>query len=324
MAATDIDLPPAKGLRGFLRAAAQVDRLVDHDPGTTAFMRHRAELRPGPTEGPSAGWVPLDRMSPYLVCAVIGAEDPLFFQHHGVWWNQVKIVLLRALIMKEPMRAVSTITQQLARNLYLTPTRSLSRKVAEALLTWRLEAALTKRRILELYLNVAEWGDGLWGIGAAAKRHCGCTPDMLDAFQSVVLVSLLPAPTRPLSGWNARRALAVQHRLPRFLYSAGLLNIAEERLVQERIAALTQALPESASLADAMRRAGSGGLRAGGTRAMPSVDTLVAEQCGWTHRLRFEQFLREVGTGRASLVARPMWWTEAAPSRSSDGRGISG
>lgn len=306
-------LTPIKSLRQLLGAAVQVKRLISDNPAVTAFMISRGAGGVAGTGPGLANWVSLGSVSPFLICGLIGAEDPVFFHHHGVWWNQVKIAVLQALILRQPVRAVSTITQQLARNLFLAPDRSIARKLREAVLARRLEAILTKRRILELYLNVAEWGDGLWGIGAAAKEYCGCAPGDLDAFQSIVLVSLLPAPRVPVSGRNAQRAFATQRRLPRFLYSAGMLSLTEEKEALMHVTHLEYAVRQGMPLANALRHLVPLPRHSAVERtAKPTVEALLADHCGWTRRLRFEDFLRQVSMNHSSLDARPMWWTDAA------------
>jgi monofunctional biosynthetic peptidoglycan transglycosylase len=243
------------------------------------------------------------------MCALIGAEDPLFFQHRGFWWHQIRIAVLRAFVERRGIRGVSTITQQLARNLYLAPTRSVARKLREGVLAWRLERVLTKRRILELYLNVVEWGDGIWGITVAAQEYCGRQPRDLDAFESAVLVSLLPAPTAPLIGTNARRAFAAQRRVPRFLYSAGLLSREAEEDALIRLTQLHRFVEAALPLPVAIQRVTATVSSCETTRSTETVDEILANCCGWCKRLSYEEFLVRARRNPAMLRSRPMWWT---------------
>ena len=118
-------------------------------------------------------WVPYRRISPHLKRAVIVAEDSAFFDHEGIDVEQIREALEDALEKGDTPRGASTITQQLAKNLYLSPSRDPLRKLRELIITRRLEAALPKARILEIYLNVVEWGDGIWGAEAASRAYFG-------------------------------------------------------------------------------------------------------------------------------------------------------
>ncbi len=155
-------------------------------------------------------WRPLKAISPHLVQAVLIAEDDRFFRHHGLDWEMIKNALERNLDAGRVKFGASTITQQLAKNLYLSPERSLGRKLREALLALGLEAFLPKPRILELYLNVVEWGPGIFGAEAAARSHFGLSARALDAWQAARLAVLLPSPLRQspsrLSPATAQRA----------------------------------------------------------------------------------------------------------------------
>ena len=115
-------------------------------------------------------WVPYRRISPHLKRAVLVAEDSAFWEHEGIDVEQIKVSIETAIEKGDAPRGASTITQQLAKNLYLSPSRDPLRKLQELIITRRLEAALPKARILEIYLNVVEWGDGVWGAEAAARQ----------------------------------------------------------------------------------------------------------------------------------------------------------
>ncbi len=157
--------------------------------------------------------LPLARISPNLQHAVIAAEDARFYQHHGFDWKQIQTAVEDG--MEEgPRRGASTITQQLVKNLFLTTSRSFVRKGIEFTIVPLAELILGKRRILELYLNVIEWGPGVYGAGAAAQRWYGEPAADLTRDQSIQLAALLPAPRRRKPGrmpdYSARIALRMR------------------------------------------------------------------------------------------------------------------
>jgi len=171
-----------------------VAALADHDPETTAFIErwedssdragdHRIDLR----------WTPYDRISPHVVRAVLVAEDIDFFSHAGFATDEIKAALREA-AEGGRLRGASTLTQQLAKNLWLAPSRTPWRKIDEAILTVQLERHLSKRRILELYLNVVEFGPGVWGIGNASRTYFGIAPSELSEQQAAELAAALPRP----------------------------------------------------------------------------------------------------------------------------------
>ena len=147
-------------------------------------------------------WAPLGAISPGLVLCVVRSEDAKFFQHAGFDWDQVQDSFETDLEEGKYKRGGSTITMQLARNLFLWRGKSLPRKALEVYLTWRLEQTLTKRRILELYLNAVEWGPGIYGIGEASRYYFGKPPAALTLGESAMLAAILPNPLR----WNPKRA----------------------------------------------------------------------------------------------------------------------
>jgi monofunctional biosynthetic peptidoglycan transglycosylase len=145
-------------------------------------------------------WVSLDRISPHLRQAVLIGEDASFYQHSGVDWGEIKAAALDTIEKGEPLRGASTLTQQLAKNLYLSPARNPYRKVEELIITRRLEAELSKRRILELYLNDVEWGDGIWGAEAAARVYFNESAADLSVEESALLSAALMNPRRYTPG----------------------------------------------------------------------------------------------------------------------------
>lgn len=141
-------------------------------------------------------WVPYNRISSNLKEAVIAAEDDEFFEHKGFNWEAIKKAAIYDWKKKRFARGASTITQQLARNLYLTPSKNPMRKITELFISLKLERELSKQRILELYLNVVEWGRGIYGCEAAARHYYGRSAASLSPSESAFLASILPHPRR--------------------------------------------------------------------------------------------------------------------------------
>lgn len=175
-----------------------VSTLKKHNPKRTAFMLYREKqwAREGLDKTIDQHWVPLKRVSPYLVKAVIIAEDDKFWRHEGFDFVAMQKALEKDIEHRQFKAGGSTISQQLAKNLYLSPSKNPIRKLKEAILTWRLEKALSKKRIVELYLNVAEWGDGIFGIEAAARHYYGKHASALNALEAARLATVLPNPIR--------------------------------------------------------------------------------------------------------------------------------
>ena len=174
-----------------------VEHLIDENPAKTAFMEYRESewIREGLYDKKiHQKWVPLRNVSQNLIKAVLIAEDDKFWQHEGFDYRAIERALEKNILAKKFKMGGSTISQQLAKNLYLSPSKNPVRKVKEAILTWRLEKTLSKRRILELYINVAEWGDGIFGIGQAARHYYGVSPAQLSAVQASKLAAILPNP----------------------------------------------------------------------------------------------------------------------------------
>jgi monofunctional glycosyltransferase len=160
-------------------------------------------------------WTPIATASRALVVCVVRAEDAKFFQHDGFDWDQVQDSLETDLEKGAYKRGGSTITMQLARNLFLWRSKSIPRKALEVYLTWRLEHTLSKQRILELYLNTAEWGPGIYGIGEASRHYYAKPPSALTLGESAMLAAILPSPLR----WNPQRAPQVAMRRQQQLLS---------------------------------------------------------------------------------------------------------
>lgn len=173
-----------------------IRQLRKQNPSTTAFMKVRASQARQRGQEPKRvqHWVSYARISYHLKDAVRVAEDGLFWKHDGVDYQQVKESIQVNLERGEFARGASTITQQLAKNLFLSPSKNPIRKMRELLIARRLEAELTKQRILELYLNVIEWGDGIYGAEAAARKYFGKTAGELTAEESAMLAAVIINP----------------------------------------------------------------------------------------------------------------------------------
>ena len=168
-------------------------------PGKTAFMLYREkQWKEEGLDGKKVvqRWVPYSRISPYLKKAVLISEDDRFWNNDGFDFDAMESAVVRDIKAGRFKFGASTITQQLARNLYLSPSKNLLRKMKEAILAWRLNRDLSKRRILELYLNVAEWGDGIFGIGAASYHYFGKPAGALTPWEAARLAAILPNPIR--------------------------------------------------------------------------------------------------------------------------------
>ena len=192
----------------------------DHNPGTTAFMEMNLErLR---AKKPAARlrhtWVPYDRISAHLKRAIIVAEDARFVEHEGFDWEAIDKALEKNRRKGKIVAGASTISQQLAKNLFLSPERSAWRKGQEAIITVMVESLMDKRRILELYLNLIEWGDGVFGAEAAARHYYGTSAASLGAEQSAWLAAIVPKPRfydrNRETRWITRKAQAIVERMP--------------------------------------------------------------------------------------------------------------
>ncbi len=171
---------------------------VDHHPESTAFMDARLERLRG--KNPKATlqyqWVPYSRISVNLKRATIAAEDARFLDHDGFDWDSIAKAYEKNLKQGKIVAGGSTISQQLAKNLFLSGERTWWRKAQEAAITVMIETIMTKRRTLEIYLNVIEWGDGVFGAEAAARHHFGVSAANLSAEQAAQLAAMVPSPRR--------------------------------------------------------------------------------------------------------------------------------
>ena len=192
----------------------------DHNPTTTAFMQARLEqLRERDREAKLRhAWVPYDRISVGLKRAVVVAEDAKFSDHEGFDWEAIEKAREKNRKKGKIVAGGSTISQQLAKNLFLSGERSAWRKGQEALITVMIEHVMDKRRILEIYLNVIEWGEGVFGAEAAARHYYGVAAGALAPEQSARLAAMVPNPRfydrNRNTAYLARRAQTILARMP--------------------------------------------------------------------------------------------------------------
>jgi monofunctional biosynthetic peptidoglycan transglycosylase len=182
----------------YLVLMPDISQLKKKNPPKTAFMEYQdKEWKEKGRRGQIRQvWVPLSRISPFLVKAVLIAEDDKFWSHEGFDYEEIMQAVEKDLQAGRLKFGGSTISQQLARNLYLSPAKSFLRKIREALITWRMEQVLSKKRILELYLNAVEWGDGIFGAEAASRHYFGKPASELTPWEAARLAVVLPSPRK--------------------------------------------------------------------------------------------------------------------------------
>jgi monofunctional biosynthetic peptidoglycan transglycosylase len=192
---------------------------IDHNPSSTAFMDERlAILR---QENPAAGlrhkWVEYKQISTHLKRAVIAAEDARFMEHRGFDWDGIQQAYEKNIKKGRIVAGGSTISQQLAKNLFLSSRRTPWRKLQEGIITVMLERMMSKRRILEIYLNVIEWGNGVFGAEAASRRYYGVSARQLSPYQAARLAAMIPNPRyydkHGTTRYLARRTATIQARM---------------------------------------------------------------------------------------------------------------
>ncbi len=183
-----------------------VSRLKRFNPRKTAFMEYRE--REWQSEGKKVRiqqkWTAFSHISPYAAKAVLISEDDKFWSHRGFDLDAIEKAIERDMEEGRFKFGGSTISQQLVKNLYLSPSKNPLRKLAEALITWRMEKTLSKRRILELYLNVAEWGEAIFGVEAASLHYYGKSASLLSPEEAARLAAVLPNPRRYAVNGNSR------------------------------------------------------------------------------------------------------------------------
>ena len=199
-------------------------------------------------------WRPLARISPYLQHAVVFAEDDKFWQHEGVDWEAMKLAAEHDWHERTVERGASTIAQQLAKNLFLSPSRNPIRKLREICIARRLDRQLGKPRVLELYLNIAEWGDGIFGAEAASRRWFGCSAARAAPVQAARLAAALPNPFKRNPKVKSRALTRKAARLVRGMHRAGLIDDAAYEAAERELGIgppeAAPAIPEPPPAAD--------------------------------------------------------------------------
>ena len=214
-----VALPVALVLLLQLWYFVQVCWWVNHNPASTAFMREQlVRLREkNPKAQLQHQWVPYARISNHLKRAIIASEDANFVEHEGVDWNALQKAWEKNAKKGKVVRGGSTITQQLAKNLFLSGERSYLRKAQEMAITYMLESVMDKRRIFEIYLNSVEWGSGVFGCEAASRKYFGVPAANLGPAEAARLAVMLPNPRffgRHLdSNYLSRRSALIQVRM---------------------------------------------------------------------------------------------------------------
>ncbi len=192
-----------------------VTALVKANPRSTALMelRDREYRLKGLREPRQQIWVSYGAISENLKKAILVSEDASFFSHPGVDVREIKEAIKQDWETMSFKRGGSTITMQLAKNLYLTPSKNPLRKLKEIIIAWQLERALSKRRIFEIYLNVVEWGRNIYGAEAAARHYFGKSAANLDAVEAATLAAMLPSPRNSRDGRILYRRNLILSRL---------------------------------------------------------------------------------------------------------------
>ena len=230
----------------YLLWMPNVSKLKKENPKKTALMEYREKTlkEKGKKFRIDQSWVPYSKISPYLVKAVLIAEDDKFWSHEGFDYEAIQKAIEKDLKAKKFKFGGSTITQQLARNLFLSPEKSLIRKASEAVITWRMEKVLPKRRILELYLNVAEWGEGIFGAEAASRHYFGKPSSELTPEEAARLVAILPNPRRYRPIGDQRYVINRSNLIYNIMIRRGIVIPEYEEIFQEVTESIESFSPE--------------------------------------------------------------------------------
>jgi len=225
------------GFIAFQFIYPDVSKLKKENPRKTAMMEYRENEweDKGKKYRINQIWVPCNAISPYLVKAVLIGEDDKFWSHEGFDYEAMQKAIEKDIKVKKFKLGGSTISQQLAKNLYLSPSKSPIRKIREAIITWRLEKTLSKKRILELYLNVAEWGDrGIFGIEAASRNYYGKPASALGPEEAARLASVLPNPRKFNPLGNQRYVVHRSNLIYSIMVRRGIVSPEYEEINEDR------------------------------------------------------------------------------------------
>ncbi|HEX8873061.1 MAG TPA: monofunctional biosynthetic peptidoglycan transglycosylase [Nitrosospira sp.] len=191
-----------------------------YNPSTSAFMRDRLDIlrQKDPGAALRMQWMPYERISPHLKRAIIAAEDSKFLEHEGFDFEAIQKAYEKNLKKGRLVAGGSTISQQLAKNLFLSDQKTPVRKIQEALITLMLENVMSKRRIMEIYLNVIEWGNGVFGAEAAIRHYYGASASSISAEQAARLAAMIPNPRfydrHRNTPWLSRKTGIILSRMP--------------------------------------------------------------------------------------------------------------
>lgn len=224
----------------FYQTLPDVKTLRSKNPKTTALMELRDQeyRKSGRKISHQQIWVPYGAISEHLKRAVLISEDASFFNHMGVDVRELQEALKKDWETGSFARGGSTITMQLAKNLYLDPAKNPLRKAKEIVIAWQLERALSKRRIFEIYLNVVEWGENLYGAEAAARRYFAKSAANLDIHEAATLAAMLPSPRNPrVSNLTRRRNLILSRMAGAGYLNSEEFNRATQTPVSKKVAA---------------------------------------------------------------------------------------
>ncbi len=215
-----------------------MESLKKQNPDKTSFMEYREKQwkKQGKKYSIHRVWVPLSQISPYLITSVLIAEDDKFWSHEGFDYEAMQIAIERDIKAQKFKFGGSTISQQVAKNLYLKPSKNPLRKIMEAVITWRIEQVLTKKRILEIYLNIAEWGDkGIFGIEAASRHYYGKPASTLTPEESARLASVLPSPRKYNPLGNSKYMVSRSNLIYSIMIKRGIVAPEYEEETKEEI-----------------------------------------------------------------------------------------
>jgi monofunctional glycosyltransferase len=223
------------GCIAFYSVYPDLGRLKRVNPGKTAFMEYRERewKNKGKKIKIEKKWVSFSNISPYVVKAAIIAEDDKFWKHRGFDFDAIEKAIEKDLQHGSFRFGGSTISQQLVKNLYLSPSKNPLRKGVEAFLTWRMERTISKKRILELYLNVVEWGEGIFGVEAASLHYYGKASSLLTAQEACRLIVVLPNPRKYEVNGNSRYVERRTRLIYRIMAKRGIIVKEYEDAVQE-------------------------------------------------------------------------------------------
>jgi monofunctional biosynthetic peptidoglycan transglycosylase len=223
------------GIIGLSFVWPDVSKYQKINPVKTSFMEYREDewRSEGKNIRISQRWVPLGRISPYVMKAVLIAEDDKFWRHEGFDYVAIQKAVEKDLKQRKFKVGGSTISQQLAKNLFLTPSRNPVRKIREAIYTWRMEENLSKKRILEIYLNVAEWGQGIFGIEMAARHYFGKSAAALSAMEAARLAAVLPNPRLYSPTGNSRYVNYRSEKIYGIMVRRGIVIEEYEEVLQD-------------------------------------------------------------------------------------------